>query len=460
MPVQPCSRQRGSRPSHQYSPTRCHSPSSRSSSSGSSILGNTTCWPKARHSRRAIWTAASREKAWYGQRAKGGIWASNTPAGEGGTGSGAGGGGAQATRISASSSASRRITPVVIRAIAGPARSLSAAPAKLTGAVARLIRLSSRIRACCGGRIASQLSPGRPAARNIGGRRSRVLAPQVEAAGQPIGVRDNRSVCRQWKGDVLGVAAADVQVIEPHDLAQDVDRLCDSFVPGLLSLLPAGRVADVFIIGLVSADRVMGELEMRHDLTVAKYRGAGAGPERQHHFDPPALDGAKTLDIGIVENADRLAQMLREHRLQIEIRQAFGAEIGSGQNPPVAHITRKPDRHPLEVAERRYRLIDGADEILGRDRFGRRRHSLPLANHVSGVIEQGGFDPGPADIDRKRAKFVHGSSLPAGFAARHEAEDIVRAALPPSRDLGCDSAAGSAPGSRLFVLLYYAREQI
>jgi len=43
-----------------YAPQRCYWRGS--SSSGSSVLGNTTCWPNARHSRMAIWTAASREK--------------------------------------------------------------------------------------------------------------------------------------------------------------------------------------------------------------------------------------------------------------------------------------------------------------------------------------------------------------------------------------------------------------
>ena len=56
-------------------------------------------------------------------------------------------------------------------------------------------------------------------------------------------------------------------------------------------------------------------------------------PERQHHLHALAFDRAETLDIGIVEHANRLAQMLGEHRLQIETRQRVGAEIGRGDDP-------------------------------------------------------------------------------------------------------------------------------
>src|SRR5437762_1528476 len=55
IPVQPCSRQRGSRPIHQYSPTRCQSPSSRSSSSGSSASGNTCASGRVRTLTRFPW---------------------------------------------------------------------------------------------------------------------------------------------------------------------------------------------------------------------------------------------------------------------------------------------------------------------------------------------------------------------------------------------------------------------
>ena len=132
-------------------------------------------------------------------------------------------------------------------------------------------------------------------------------------------------------------------MVEADNLAQNVDDLGHPLVPGLLAFPFASGIPDILVVGLVSADRVMGELEMRQDLAVAKERRPGPGPERQHHLQPLALDRTKTLDIGIVEHADRLAQMFGEHRLQIEPGQGVGAEIGRGDNPPLTNITREAD---------------------------------------------------------------------------------------------------------------------
>src|SRR5215468_2558185 len=104
--------------------------------------------------------------------------------------------------------------------------------------------------------------------------------------------------------------------------------------------------------------------------------------------------------------------MLGEHGLQIETRQCVGTEIGRGDDPSVADITGKADRDSLEAAERRSNLVDGVNEILGGDRFRRRGHTLPFADQAAGFVEQRRLYPGPADIDRERAGFVHGSWFP------------------------------------------------
>src|SRR5579859_17645 len=65
-------------PSHQYSPTRCHNPGSRSSfsrgepTSTPSRAGSSIGDPKSRHSRSAIATAFARTKGSKGLAAKGG----------------------------------------------------------------------------------------------------------------------------------------------------------------------------------------------------------------------------------------------------------------------------------------------------------------------------------------------------------------------------------------------------
>src|SRR6267143_4263461 len=134
-----------------------------------------------------------------------------------------------------------------------------------------------------------------------------ILAPQLDTAGQPVGVRHYRNIRLQRKGDVLGVAAADIEVIETDDLPKDLDHFRHSLIPSLLALLLPSGVPDIFVVGLAPAHRVMPALEMRHDLAVAEERGAGAGAERQHHFQPVPLDRAKTLNVGVVEDTYRLS---------------------------------------------------------------------------------------------------------------------------------------------------------
>src|SRR5262249_55747979 len=113
--------------------------------------------------------------------------------------------------------------------------------------------------------------------------RSQGRAPEPDSAGQPVRIWNDRDVRRQWKGDVLGVAAAEVEVVEAHNLAQDVDDLRDPLVPGFCALLLAGGIADVFIVGFLTADRVVGEFEMRDHLAVAEDGRAGSGAEGQYH---------------------------------------------------------------------------------------------------------------------------------------------------------------------------------
>src|SRR6266436_1916540 len=95
-------------------------------------------------------------------------------------------------------------------------------------------------------------------------------APQADAAGQAVGVRDDRDIRRQRESDIFSVAATEIEVVEADDLAEDLDHLLDPLVPGFLAFFLMGGIADILVIGLVAADRMMRELEMRHQFAVAK----------------------------------------------------------------------------------------------------------------------------------------------------------------------------------------------
>src|SRR5207248_9864714 len=72
--------------------------------------------------------------------------------------------------------------------------------------------------------------------------------PQRDAAGQAVAVRPDRHIGRQLEIDRLGVAAADVEVIEIDHRAQHIEHVLHALVPALLALLLERDAADVLIV--------------------------------------------------------------------------------------------------------------------------------------------------------------------------------------------------------------------
>ncbi len=200
----------------------------------------------------------------------------------------------------------------------------------------------------------------RPAARSIAATARRTLgSPQRDTAEQAVHIRYQAYIGRQLELDRLGVAAADVEMIEIDHRPQDVDDPRHPLVPLLLADLFQSGTADILVIGQVALDRVMRELQMRHDPAVVEKRSAGAGAEGQHEFDALALDRAEALHVGIVHDAHRLAPALGKLVLQIEAGEHLGTEIGRRQYPAFAHRTGKADRCPIKFAEHSDRFVDG-----------------------------------------------------------------------------------------------------
>ena len=63
----------------------------------------------------------------------------------------------------------------------------------------------------------------------------RYRAPQFDAARQPVGVGYDRHVVRQSEIQILGIAAADIEMVEADNDAQYVDYFGDALVPRLLA---------------------------------------------------------------------------------------------------------------------------------------------------------------------------------------------------------------------------------
>jgi len=214
-------------------------------------------------------------------------------------------------------------------------------------------------------------------------------------------------------------------MIEIDDPAQDADGPLDALVPCLVAFSVERGVADIFVIGLFAVDRMMREFEMRQDPPVLEERRAGAGPERQHHFDPSTFDRAEPLHVGVVHDPHRLFPALGQCLLQVEAGPDFGAEMRCGQHPPVAHHARKPDRGAVELPKRRGSGIDRGRERLGRHRRHRGRHAEALADNAALIVEQSELHAGAADIDGQGARTCHGP-LPLRVPTKDSAPRLSR----------------------------------
>ena len=126
---------------------------------------------------------------------------------------------------------------------------------------------------------------------------------------------------------------------------------------------------------------------------------------------PLARNRPKALNIGIIENPNRLAPMVAQRLLKIETAQSLGSEIGCRDHSAVSDITGETDRDPVKFSERRRCLANRLHQNIRSDRLGRGRYPLPIANDLPGFVEQDSLDAAAADIDRERAQVGHDPPL-------------------------------------------------
>src|SRR5688572_6474432 len=128
--------------------------------------------------------------------------------------------------------------------------------------------------ACCSARAELAIRRG-----------SAVVAPQARATGEAGAVVDDADVGRQRAVEPARVAAADVEVVEPRQLTQVVDRAQHTLLPLVVADLLARRVAELLVVRLALAERLVRDLEMRAQAAVLEQRRAEAGAERDDHLD-------------------------------------------------------------------------------------------------------------------------------------------------------------------------------
>ena len=77
-----------------------------------------------------------------------------------------------------------------------------------------------------------------------------------------------------------------------------------------------GIVAEIFVVGLTPAERMMGELEMRRGSSLCKDGAAHSRAEGQHDLDSTTSDDPEALHLGVVEQTSWLSKETRDLRFQ------------------------------------------------------------------------------------------------------------------------------------------------
>ena len=176
------------------------------------------------------------------------------------------------------------------------------------------------------------------------------------------------------------------------------DRFPNPPVPFLSAMSEAGIVAEVFVVGLAPAERMMGELEVRCGPSFCKDGAAHSRAEGQHDLDATTSDDAEALHLGVVEQTSRLSKETRDLRFQRKITPGRRSQIRRSEDLASPDHARKSDGDALESRQRDDQFADELQQKLWRTRM-RGLHANPVRQHATGTVEYRRLDSGSADID-------------------------------------------------------------
>src|SRR5260370_19721808 len=117
-----------------------------------------------------------------------------------------------------------------------------------------------------------------------------------------------------------------------------------------------GIVAEIFVVGLAPAERMMGELEMRRGPSLGKDGAAHSRAEGQHDLDSTTSDDPEALHLGVVEQTSWLSKETRDLRFQRKITPGRRSQIRRSEDPASPDHARKSDGDPLESRQGGHQL--------------------------------------------------------------------------------------------------------
>ena len=175
------------------------------------------------------------------------------------------------------------------------------------------------------------------------------------------------------------VAASDVEPVVVEQPVKIDECLVDALAPFPDADPPQCRVADLLVIGLALAERMVRQLRVRHQPPVEEQARADAGAERDDELEPGAAHDLETLEICVVGDADGSAETCLQRAGEIEPcprSQQLGHDRRSGapervtkcgavSTMPLRTTPLKADRHAVEVRQGRNERSKGVDEVPG-----------------------------------------------------------------------------------------------
>jgi hypothetical protein len=109
--------------------------------------------------------------------------------------------------------------------------------------------------------------------------------------------------------------------------------ITDPVVPVLVTLVLAGQLTELVVVGLVLAERLMGHFDVGHQLAIHEEGAPEPCAERDDHLEPLALHDGGTLHVGIVGHFGRLPEGRRERVAKSNSAQASKSFLSTDLNP-------------------------------------------------------------------------------------------------------------------------------
>src|SRR5262249_8292447 len=178
------------------------------------------------------------------------------------------------------------------------------------------------------------------------------VVPEMDPAREPCVVRRNPDVLWKIRGDMRGIPATEIKYVVMQQVIDDTDGAQDATIPFLRRKREAGLGADIVVIGVVFADRMLRKLQVRCEPPLAEYCAADARTEREHDLEASPSNDPQPLYLRIVEQARGLAEAPRRRRFERIVPPRIGVEVRGRDHAATAYHAGKANGDPIEGYER------------------------------------------------------------------------------------------------------------